>query len=117
MKPRRAKALDRLVDAEPCFYDYAPDRALNPNASPDRHGIGVMFACPIHDDCWLGVQFSNPLDGGAPFEPKRPSWQRTGDTFEALTLSPSIRVLGGADGCEWHGFIHAGRFQHCGDAK
>ena len=36
---------------------------------------------------------------------------------DAVTLSPSIRRLGGADGCEWHGFIRGGRFETCGDAR
>jgi len=37
--------------------------------------------------------------------------------FGTVTLSPSIRILGGDDGCEWHGFIRAGRFETCGDAR
>lgn len=37
----------------------------------------------------------NPLD----------YWERTGDTFDTLTLKPSIQRVGG---CAWHGFITNG---------
>lgn len=119
MKPQRARPLVLLTEADPCFYDWSPDRALNPHLAdkPDRKGLGLMFMCPIHEDCWVGIPFKNAIDGGGPHEPERASWQRTGETFDVLTLSPSIRVLGGADGCEWHGFIRNGRFETCGDAR
>lgn len=114
----RATPLVRLVDAEPCFYDWAPDRALNPKlaALPDRRGLGVLFMCPIHEDCHVGVAFANPIDGFPPMENTK-TWQRDGDTFETLTLSPSIKVLGGEGGCQWHGFIKAGLLQTCGDSR
>jgi hypothetical protein len=48
---------------------------------------------------------TNPLDGGPAIEPDRPHWQRTGDTFDAMTLTPSIQRLGG---CRWHGYITNG---------
>lgn len=119
MKPQRAQPLERLVDADPRFYDWKPDRALNPHLAhrPDRTGVGVLFCCPIHPDCWVQVQFNNALDGGAMFDPSAPAWDRTGDSFETMTLAPSIRVVGGPNGCEWHGFIRAGRFEHCGDSR
>lgn len=117
MRPLRSKPIERLVDADPAFYDYTPDRALNPNAGPDRKGLGVIFMCPIHEECWVSVPFKVALDGGAPVDPARVAWDRAGDTFEGLTLSPSIRILGGPNGCEWHGFIKAGRFETCGDSR
>ncbi len=115
----RAQPLVRLVDADPGFYDWAPDRELNPQyaGKPDRRGVGIIPECPIHEDCHVGVAFSNALDGGGPLEAGRPLWQRTGESFETLTLSPSIRVLGGAGRCEWHGFIKNGAFETCGDSR
>lgn len=86
-----------------------------------QHGgriVGVHFVCPVCSR-WgarfegahsVGVLFANPPDGG-PAAPNDESivanyqgqrWTRTGDTFETLTLSPSIDVR-----C-WHGWINAG---------
>lgn len=76
--------------------------------APLRTGVGVIFQCPCgnHDEdheCY--VPFANPLDGGPCLEPNGRGWQRTGDRFEALTLTPSILRIGG---CGWHGFITNG---------
>jgi hypothetical protein len=93
---------------------------------PERHGMGVMFDC-LH--CVLKgiksgdssmvripVGFKNPLDGGPPFKDEikadgmargRPLWDRTGDTFDTLTLSPSIDASKTHDG-GWHGFVRSG---------
>ena len=64
------------------------------------------------DPCGAGeplfVPFVNPLDGGPPLEVGRPNWQRTGDTFESLTLTPSILRRRDRGGCGWHGFITNG---------
>lgn len=119
MKPQRTKRLERLVDADARFVDWKPDRSINPHLAdrPDRRGVMIVFDCPIHEDCNIGVQITPALDGGGPLESGQKAWARTGDTVETLTLSPSIRVLGGADGCEWHGFIRNGRFEHCGDSR
>ncbi len=123
MRPRRAQPLVRLTEADPSFYDWAPDRKLNPQHAgrPDRRGVGIIFECPIHVDCNVGVRFANALDGGGPLDEPgyegRPTWHRTGETFDTLTLTPSIRVVGGADGCEWHGFIRNGAFESCSDSR
>lgn len=75
------------------------------NPVPRREGVGVVFDCP--DGCGIPcyVPFANPLDGGASHDPQRHGWQRTGETFETLTLTPSILRRGG---CGWHGFITNG---------
>lgn len=55
--------------------------------------MGVAFECPVHRNHYLGAWFANPIDGrtAAPSEDNpKPRWQRTGDTFETLTLSPSV---------------------------
>lgn len=86
----------------------------------DGRIVGVRFKCPtcsrwganfegIHS---VGVLFTNPPDGG-PALPNDETiasnndgqrWTRTGDTFESLTLTPSID---GGEG-EWHGYVQAG---------
>jgi hypothetical protein len=65
----------------------------------------------------LGVAFANPVDGGVPehliphhdgaghlIYAAAPEWNRTGDTFEVLTLTPSVN----AEPDHWHGFITNG---------
>ena len=79
--------------------------------------MGVLCECPIHTDCWIHVPFRNCIDGGPPHQPERALWNRIGEDFETLTLSPSIRILGGEGGCEWHGFIKNGCFETCEDAR
>jgi len=71
--------------------------------------------CPLHDFCYVGVIFENPFEGEGPprgYEHK-PCWRRTGDTFDTLTLTPSIRSycrsVTHPDGpAEWHGYITNG---------
>lgn len=71
--------------------------------------MGVSFICPVHQGgCYLGVWFANPVDGGPPHPPDRPDsgthrWHRVGETFETLTLTPSIDAPD-----HWHGFIQNG---------
>lgn len=82
---------------------------------PERHGVGLSFNCPEGCDSRGYVSFENPLDGGPAYE-IRPGqqWQRTGDTFETLTLTPSIqRHKVGDHGCSWHGFITNGEIITC----
>lgn len=86
----------------------------------DRHGMAVTFECPhcvLREQqtgnkhvCRLGVWFANPIDGLPPTDDKDVShlWQRTGETFDTLTLSPSIDAS--SDG-HWHRFIVNGVVQ------
>lgn len=75
---------------------------------PRREGVGVMFDCPdgCGNPCY--VPFDNPLDGGPSLDPGHPRWQRKGDTFETLTLTPSILRNPGKGGCGWHGYVTNG---------
>lgn len=76
---------------------------------PERHGVGLMFDCPCGGEhCWVAVNFANPLDGGPALEGCGPNWQRTGETFETLTLTPSILKSREKGGCGWHGFVTNG---------
>lgn len=92
----------RLVDLDPRWYGWY--------TSGGR--IGVDFQCPVHRDahrCY--VPFANPLEGTP--EVRNHLWQRTGDTFDTLTLTPSIdytRYDHGElrDASCWHGFIRNG---------
>lgn len=81
-------------------------------STDDPYYIGVRFSCP-HCGKAIAVFFDPPIDPnrlaekygwthtGAP--DFRPRWRRYGDSFETLTLSPSIDVSG-----HWHGNITNG---------
>jgi len=100
----------------------------------------VYFECPEgHKDCKHVIPFTPALDGSATSwhgQNKGAMWQRTGDTFENLTLSPSIRrIPRHADKaaalaagcieeyltetmfCALHIFIKDGSIEFCGDSK
>ena len=83
-----------------------------------RHGQGMLFLCPHCLTEYLGIAFANPLDGGLAVpeeirkytnkkgEPKvQPLWNRQGDEFENITITPSIDA---SEIGHWHGFITNG---------
>jgi uncharacterized protein DUF6527 len=115
----------KLTDLNPRWVGAGGDgiRSTDGSPAPERHGVGVSFDCPCAactakrtgdegNDFYLRVfvGLSNPLDGGPPHDPRPGAqWQRTGDTFDALTLTPSIqRHKVGMGGCDWHGFVTNG---------
>jgi hypothetical protein len=77
-------------------------------ATEGRTGMGLAFLCPHCKTQMLGVWFANPLDGGpaatADSSPA-PRWKREGETFETLTLTPSIDA---STSGHWHGHIRNG---------
>jgi hypothetical protein len=111
----------KLTDLKPRWFDV-------PGVGTNKDGI--TFLCPC-DACKklpeprrLAVQFANPI-GSDPlpqmtqkeknvhlFELRTfdvaPStlWQRTGETFEDLTLSPSVDA---SKSGHWHGYISNGQ--------
>lgn len=75
--------------------------------------MGITFRCP-EPGCLqrLGVWFVNPIDGGhayvsAPHADGTPwyLWQRSGEDFDTLTLSPSVDA---SKQGHWHGWIKNG---------
>lgn len=106
----------RLVDLNPQFLGAGGEGVTRADGSPapERDGVGVEFDCPCGDhaeDHRCYVPFANPIDGGEQLESK--GWQRTGDTFETLTLTPSILRNPIRGGCGWHGFITNGEVITC----
>ena len=98
----------RLVDLHPRFAIDA-DIVIG---GVSRHfegrlGMAISFECPhcLGSGQRLAVWFANPIDGGPPTDDATKLWQRTGETFDSLTLSPSIDAS--ATG-HWHGFIANG---------
>ncbi len=89
-----------------------------------RHGMGISLLCPACCKQRLAIWFKNPLDGG-PAHDIEFLWERVGDTFETLSLSPSVdgsvpskcpcTRLGPDfagdefDVSHWHGYIRDGQ--------
>lgn len=70
---------------------------------PDS-GEGLSFDCPVCGPKHrLQVFFSNPLDGQSTASWQRQTWKRIGESFDALTIEPSIQYL-----C-FHGWIEDGQ--------
>lgn len=105
----------RLVDLKPQFLNAGGEGVSNADGTPAavRTGVGVLLNCPCGDASeqhQLYVPFANPLDGGPALQTgKDNGWQRTGETFETLTLTPSILRI---NGCGWHGFITDGEVRN-----
>jgi hypothetical protein len=97
----------RLTDLDPCWVGAGGEGISDAQGQPvpERHGVGLGFDCPCGCGDRSYIYFSNPLDGGPPARSAGPNWERTGDTFETLTVTPSIQRVGG---CNWHGFITNG---------
>lgn len=70
---------------------------------PDS-GEGMTLDCPqcgpTHRLC---VYFSNPIDGKEAAPWQNPVWKRTGESFETITIEPSIQYP-----C-FHGWIEEGQ--------
>ena len=102
--------LKPLSELEAQIYSTGgPGITRNGQPVPERQGMGLMFDCPCGCGNWNAIPFSNPIDGGPPEAGEHPTWKRTGDTIENLTLSPSILRRKDWGGCGWHGFVENGK--------
>lgn len=103
----------KLIDLDPRWWGDGSGRRL-----------GVSFLCPHCREVRLGVAFTNPDDGGSPYPfndiplrlehvheprtfdvPPGAHWQRSGEMFDIMTLSPSIDA---SKSGHWHGFVQNG---------
>lgn len=120
----------RLTDLNPRWVGAGGKGVSNADGSPatERHGVGISFDCPCapctakrtgdqDTDFYLRVfvGFRNPVDGGPAFDPRPGAqWERAGDDFATLTLTPSIlRHRIGDSGCDWHGWVTNGEVTSC----
>lgn len=106
----------RLTDLKPRFW------------GDGIRQLGVTFLCPHCQDVRLGIAFANPPDGGPPspvvtdagmpkmirdhihdtrtFDvPPGFLWQRSGETFDVMSLSPSVDA---SKSGHWHGCVTNG---------
>ncbi len=101
----------KLADLNPVFLSLGGSGVYASDGGPIplTEGVGVAFDCPCGDrseDHRCYVPFAQPI-GPGPYVPEK-GWKRTGDTFDTLTLEPSIQRIGK---CGWHGFITNGEVQ------
>lgn len=102
----------KLIELHPQWMNAGGEGIFDANGNPasERVGVGILLNCPCgnsDESHQLYVPFANPLDGGPPIETgKNNGWQQTGETFDTLTLTPSI--LRSRQNCVWHGFITNG---------
>jgi hypothetical protein len=120
----------RLAECNPQWIIFHGKEGDSPDA--------VYFDCPeAHEDCRRVIPFTPALDGTSRVSNERVVWQRTGgDTFETLSLAPSIRgipshanresalaagcleeYLTDSMFCALHIFITNGAIEFCGDSK
>ncbi len=117
----------KLIDCNPKWVE-------NADGSSSNH---ITFDCPEgHEGCVSVLPFTPALDGSLPDMTQSRAWQRTGNSFETLTLSPSIRrvqhyptreaaIQAGclpeyvteSMMCALHIFIREGQIEFCGDSK
>lgn len=71
----------------------------------------LTFDCPFHEDCDAGQVAIPTAPKNGPL-----GWGRSGNDLETITITPSIK-RGPRGGCEWHGHVTLGRFDHCGDSR
>ena len=99
----------KLTDLTPRYYGAGGPGITKADGTPAPHrkGVGLSFDCPCGCGKRRHCDFSNPLDGGAPLR-ARPQWERIGDDFQSMTLSPSIYAPKNKGGCGWHGWLKNG---------
>lgn len=81
----------------------------------EKSQIAVIMDCPCGCQHKLYVPFANPIGGGKP-DDSSVLWQRTGETIDTLTLSPSVhRSPAKGTPCPkaWHGWIRNGEAVPC----
>lgn len=83
------------------------------NAGLNQPMIGISFVCPHCRECGsttrLAVYFAEGAPGAtAAVHLTDKVWQKTGDTFDTMSFTPSIDAS--AHG-HWHGFITNGEIR------
>lgn len=101
----------RLTDLSPAFLDAGGEGvtdSLTGLPVPYQYGVGIAYDCPCGCGARRYVPFDVPLDGSVQKHSASNVWHRVGDTFDTLTLTPSI-LHTTPHGCGWHGYITEGR--------
>jgi hypothetical protein len=117
-------SLAKLIDLEPTFLGnyHVGTGPADPTSYHQLQSVdgaqGVMFTCPKCGDHQVLCWFTNPRN--APMVPPDAHplpgrWSFSGDTFDVLTISPSIDLSridaknpAHPSRCYWHGFVENG---------
>lgn len=108
----------KLADLNPKWLEHGGEGVSrrNPHTGdyepiPLVEKVGMSFDCPCGCHHALTVLFKVPVGRTEPYHMEGiVQWDRTGDTFEDITLTPSILR---SSGCGWHGFITKGEIIPC----
>jgi hypothetical protein len=101
----------KLTDLNPSWVGYGGEgMMMNSQPIPRRERTAIEFDCPCGCDHRVCIPFANPEDGQGPVYSGL-GWQRTGETFDDLTLTPSIQRELPAR-C-WHGYVTNGEVSTC----
>lgn len=93
------------------FASWSPDRDLNPDLAhvPDVDRYALIWEHPRPDGqglCHSALTLDSP--SARQLEPGKPMW--TVESWDPLTLSPSILCSPDKGGCGIHGYIRDGRW-------
>jgi hypothetical protein len=92
------------------FFQWAPDRGLNPQwaGRPDVERAGAIVAHhrPDGTGCLSSIHFDTPETQGLFHDDSR--WRV--ESWDPLTLSPSLLCNADKGGCGDHGFVRGGRW-------
>jgi hypothetical protein len=103
----------KLTDLNPRWVGHGGEGVTSQGQPvPRREAVAIAFDCPCGSaECGrVCIELANPLDGRPPTRTDGHTWKREGETFETLSLTPSIQRL---DNCRWHGFITNGEVRKC----
>ena len=104
----------RLIDLNPQWVCHGGEGVSDGHGNPIplRERVGLSFDCPCGCGTRLPILFTNPPDGPGPVVGIGNTWERTGEDFETMTLSPSILRR---EPCpaRWHGFVTNGEILTC----
>lgn len=106
----------KLTDLNPRWVTFQPPP---PEDEGKRWYIGVSFDCPHCKERRLVAYFTPEIDDGYSWKfatwdnfanrgHDGPRWNREGETFETITLRPSINTEYSG---HWHGFIENGEIK------
>lgn len=100
----------KLTDLNPWWVGCGGEGVtLHGQPVPRRERIAIEFDCPCGTaNCLCIIEFANPEDGAGPSRSDGHTWQRTGTTFETLSLTPSILRR---SPCGWHGYLTDGELR------